>query len=93
VATHPSSDQVPTPADIESRQDAILRQLEALERRIAQVLSEHGVAIELPAPGMIGLPAAATGPRLADTQSAEIDEPSSADSAAGPYSGRQDAAA
>lgn len=32
-------------SDIEARQDAVLRQLEELEQRIAQVLAEHGVNV------------------------------------------------
>jgi uncharacterized protein (DUF58 family) len=36
--------------DLETRQDEVLRQLEELEARIAQVLAEHGVAVP-PLPG------------------------------------------
>jgi len=37
--------------DIESRQDAVIRQLEELEFRIAQVLSEYGVSVATAKPG------------------------------------------
>lgn len=37
--------------EIEARQDAVLRQLEELELRIAQVLAEHGVSVSQPATG------------------------------------------
>jgi hypothetical protein len=32
-------------AELETRQDEVLRQLEELEARIAQVLAEHGVIV------------------------------------------------
>ncbi len=32
-------------SDIEARQDAVIKQLEELESRIAQVLSEYGVSV------------------------------------------------
>ncbi|HEX4142276.1 MAG TPA: hypothetical protein VHY91_01890 [Pirellulales bacterium] len=39
----------PSPADIEARQDDLLRQLDALEKRIAQVLAEYAASVQSPA--------------------------------------------
>jgi hypothetical protein len=46
----PATGRPPTVAEIEARQDAVLRQLEELELRLISVLAEHGVSVSLPGP-------------------------------------------
>jgi hypothetical protein len=48
MSTAPQSTYVLS--DIEARQDAVIKQLEELEARIAQVLAEYGVSVPQPAP-------------------------------------------
>jgi hypothetical protein len=47
----------PSPADIEARQDDLLRELDVLEKRIGQVLSDYAASVKSPA-------RPATGPRI-----------------------------
>jgi hypothetical protein len=60
------SASAPSPADIEARQDDLLRQLDALEKRIARVLSDYAASVQSPArqvasPGLSGVAQPAVG--------------------------------
>jgi len=50
-STPPESDRMFTVAEIEARQDEVLRRLEELELRILSVLAENGVSVSLPTLG------------------------------------------